>query len=390
MRELVIKFWDRVEACRRARRSVAALIALVPIAFVPGSQLVAQPSSVVTANDPGMPVSVAKAERRDVPVYLAGLGTVQSNNVVQVRAQVDGTLIGVPVQEGQELKAGEVLARIDPRPYQAALDQAMAKQQQDQAQLANAQRDLGRTSSLARQEFASRQQLDQNQAAVAQFTAAVAADAAAVEAARINLGFTTITAPFDGRVGLRQIDPGNLVRAGETTPIMTISQIHPIAMLFTLPQEDLPRLAAAMAERRLPVAALPEGSDVPLDQGALLTVDNAVDPNTGTIRAKAVFPNAASQLWPGQFVRARLLLDTVRGALTIPSEAVQHGPSGLFVYVVRPNGTAAREPVTLRSDDGRMAVVASGLQQGTVVVTSGQSRLDDGTPVTVVQGRDAA
>ncbi len=337
-----------------------------------------------------MPVSVAKAERQNVPDYLTGLGTVQSNNSVQVRSRVDGTLIEAPVQEGQDVKAGAVLARIDPRPYQAALDQAEAKKQQDQAQLANAQRDLGRTSALARQDFASRQQLDQNQAAVAQYTASVAADAAAVEAARINLGFCTIAAPFDGRVGLRQIDPGNFIRAGDATAIMTISQIHPIAVVFTLPQEDLPRLVAAMAARRLPVAALPAEGDTPLDQGALLTIDNAVDTSTGTIRAKAVFPNAANQLWPGQFVRAHLLVDTVLDALTVPSVAIQHGPSGLFVYAVRPNGTAVRQPVTIRSDDGRTAVIASGLQDGTVVVTSGQSRLQEGTRVAVVQGKGAA
>ncbi len=337
-----------------------------------------------------MPVSIAKAERQDVPVYLAGLGTVQSNNSVQVRARVDGTLVQVPVQEGQEVKAGEVVALIDPRPYQAALDQAEAKRQQDEAQLANARHDLGRTSALARQDFASRQQLDQNQATVAQFTAAVAADAAAAEAARINLGFSTITAPFDGRVGLRQIDPGNFVRAADATAIMTISQIHPIAVVFTLPQEDLPRLSAAMGARRLPVAALPAEGDTPLDQGALLTIDNTVDTSTGTIRAKALFPNASDQLWPGQFVRARLLLDTIHDALTVPSEAVQHGPSGLFVYVVRSDGTAVRQPITVRSDDGRRAVIASGLQDGAIVVTSGQSRLQEGARVAVVQGKNAA
>ncbi|MBV8612637.1 MAG: efflux RND transporter periplasmic adaptor subunit [Acetobacteraceae bacterium] len=372
------------------RLSLAALASLALAGVLVDRQLAAQPPGAAPAVGAGVPVSVATVERRDVPVYLTGLGTVQSNNAVQVRARVDGTLIEVPVQEGQEVRAGQVLARIDPRPYQAALDQAVAKQQQDQAQLANAQRELARTSALARQDFASRQQLDQNQAAVAQFTAAVAADAAAAEAARINLGFTTIAAPFDGRVGLRQIDPGNLVRAGDSAPIMSISQIHPIAVVFTLPQEDLPRLAAAMAKRRLPVAALPGGADTPLDQGILLTIDNAVDPSSGTVRAKAMFPNAASQLWPGQFVRARLLLDTLRGALTVPSRAVEHGPNGLYVYVVRPNGTATRQPVALRSDDGRTAVVASGLTDGASVVTSGQSRLDEGARVTVVPGGDAA
>jgi membrane fusion protein, multidrug efflux system len=385
-----MSFCNRPAARRCWPWRTALPFALALFAAFPARQLRAQTPSPAPAVEPGVPVSAAKAERRDVPIYLTGLGTVQSNNTVQVRARVDGTLNEVPVQEGQEVKAGAVLARIDPRPYQAALDQAKAKQQQDEAQLANARLDLGRTSTLARQDFASRQQLDQNQASVAQYTAAVAADAAAVEAARINLGFCTITAPFDGRVGLRQIDPGNFVRAADATAIMTISQIRPIAVIFTLPQEDLPRLSAVMRARRPPVAALPAEGDAPLDQGALLTIDNAVDTSTGTIRAKAVFPNTADQLWPGQFVRARLLLDTVHAALTVPSVAVQHGPSGLFVYVVRPDGTAARQPVTLGSDDGRMAVVASGLRDGAVVVTSGQSRLQEGMRVAVMQGKGAA
>ena len=387
----VTKFWnDRTIRGRLKLRGAAALLVLALAGGLPGARLAAQQSGAEAQSEPGVPVSVARAERQDVPVYLVGLGTVQPNNAVQVRSRVDGTLIEVPVQEGQEVKAGAVLARIDPRPYQAALDQALAKQQQDAAQLANAQRDLARTSALARQDFASRQQLDQNQAAVAQFTAAVAADAAAVEAARVNLGFTTITAPFDGRVGLRQIDPGNLVRAGDATPMMTLTQLRPIAVVFTLPQEDLSRLAAVLGTRPLPVAALPGEGDTPLAQGALLTIDNAVDPSSGTIRVKALFPNIGNRLWPGQFVRARLLLDTMRDALTIPSEAVQHGPDGLFVYVVRLNGTATRQPVTLRSEDGRTAVIASGLGDGAVVVTSGQSRLQDGSRVAIARENGAA
>jgi len=337
-----------------------------------------------------VPVSTATVERRDMPVYLAGLGTVQSNNAVQVRARVDGALMSVPVEEGQEVKAGAVVAVIDPRPYQAALDQAAAKRQQDQAQLDNARRDLARTSALVRQDFASRQQFDQNTAAVAQMTAAVAGDAAAVEAARVNLSFCAITAPFDARVGLRQIDPGNLIHAADATPIMTLTQIHPVAVVFTLPQADLPRLAAAMRARQLAVTALPAEGDAALDQGTLVTIDNAVDPATGTIKLKAVFPNAANQLWPGQFVRARLLLDTARGAVTMPSAAVQHGPAGLFAWVVRPDGTAVREAVTLVSDDGQSAILAHGPPVGTVVVVSGQSRLDDGAHVAVAREKAAA
>lgn len=371
-----------------AARIMALLLAVaVVVAFVARHPAAQQPApSAGTA----VPVSVAKAERQDVPVYLAGLGTVQANNAVQVRARVDGTLMQVPVTEGQEVKAGAILAVIDPRPYQAALDQAKAKRQQDEAQLGNARRELGRTSTLARQDFASHQQLDQNQATVAQLTAAVAADTAAEEAARINLEFCAITAPFDGRVGLRQIDPGNLIRAGDAAPIMTLTQIHPVAVVFTLPQEDLPRLATAMRARTLPVAALPSEGSQPLDSGNLLTIDNAVDQSTGTIRLKALFPNAANQLWPGQFVRARLLLDTDRNALTVPSAAVQHGPSGLFVYIVRPDHTVARQTVTLVSDDGHTAVIARGLDAGAVVVTSGQSRLQDGARVAVAQGKNAA
>ncbi|HEY5299792.1 MAG TPA: efflux RND transporter periplasmic adaptor subunit [Acetobacteraceae bacterium] len=369
-------------------------VAVFPLALaLAGSLTIRHPVAqehAPAAPPTAVPVSAATVERRDMPVYLAGLGTVQSNNSVQVRARVDGALMSVPVEEGQEVKAGAVVAVIDPRPYQAALDQAAAKRQQDQAQLDNARRDLARTSALVRQDFASRQQFDQNTAAVAQMTAAVAGDAAAVEAARVNLSFCAITAPFDARVGLRQIDPGNLIHAADATPIMTLTQIHPVAVVFTLPQADLPRLAAAMRARQLAVTALPAEGDAALDQGTLVTIDNAVDPATGTIKLKAVFPNAANQLWPGQFVRARLLLDTARGAVTMPSAAVQHGPAGLFAWVVRPDGTAVREAVTLVSDDGQSAILAHGPPVGTVVVVSGQSRLDDGAHVAVAREKAAA
>ncbi len=371
-------------------RTTLAVCALAVVGSVAIRQPMAADVAPAAGQPPGVPVSGAQAAHQDVPVYLSGLGTVQANNAVQVRARVDGTLMSVPVHEGQEVKAGDLLAVIDPRPYQAAVDQAQAKRQQDDAQLANARRDLGRTSALARQDFASRQQLDQNQASVAQLTAAVAADSAAVEAAQINLGFCAITAPFDGRVGLRQIDPGNIIHAADAAPIMTLTQIHPVAVVFTLPQEDLPRLAVAMRARKLPVSALPAEGDTALDKGTLLTIDNAVEQSTGTIRLKAIFPNTAGQLWPGQFVRARLLLDTLRDALTIPSAAVQHGPDGLFVYVVGPDGTAAHQAVTLAADDGHTAVITHGLQEGALVVTSGQSRLQDGTRVAVRQEKDTA
>ena len=383
-----------VAPARDRRRSAARLAgAGLLVAFAVAGSLAPGRTAAQGATSTAVsavPVSTARVERRDTPVYLAGLGTVQADNAVQVRARVDGTLMSVPVEEGQEVKAGTIVAVIDPRPYQAALDQAEAKRQQDQAQLDNARRELGRTSALARQDFASRQQLDQNTATVAQLSAAVAGDNAAVEAARVNLGFCAIAAPFDARVGLRLIDPGNMIRATDAGPIMTLTQIHPVAVLFTLPQADLPRLAKAMLARKLPVTALPAEGDATLDRGTLLTIDNAVDPATGTIKLKAMFPNAADQLWPGQFVRARLLLDTERNALTMPSAAVQHGPNGLFAWVIRPDNTAAREPVTLVSDDGTIAVLARGPAAGTTVVVSGQSRLEDGVHVAAAAEKPAA
>jgi len=289
----------------------------------------------------------------------------------------------VPVIEGQEVRQGDLLAVIDPRPFQAALDAALAKRQQDQAQLANAQVDLSRYSSLARQNFASHQQVDTQQAQVKQLTASIAGDAAQVEAAQLNLSYCYVTAPFDGRVGLRSVDPGNLVHATDAIGIMTLTQIHPIAVTFTLPQEDLPQVNAAMAQRRLTVAALAGNARAELDRGSLLTPDNAIDPSTGTIRMKAVFPNLRNQLWPGQFVNAQLLLRTDTNVLTVPSVAVQHGPDGLYVYVVTTNSTVSRRDVQVAHDDGTLAVIGKGLQDGQVVVTNGQSRLQDGTRVAI-------
>ena len=377
---------------RRMERAVARGVrGLTALALVLGGVSVtfgtpllrAQPAPAAPGIGPAVPVSVATVRRQDVPIWLRGLGAVQAFNAVTVRARVDGTLTKVPVTEGQEVKQGDLLAVIDPRPFQVALDVASAKRQQDQAQLANAQADLARYSSLARQDFASRQQVDTQQAQVKQLTAAIAGDTAQVEAAQLNLGFCAITAPFDGRVGLRSIDPGNLVHATDATGIMTLTQIHPIAVTFTLPQDDLPRVNAAMAARRLPVLAFAGNDATELDRGMLLTPDNTIDPSTGTIRLKAVFPNQRNQLWPGQFVNARLLLKTEPNVLTVPSVAVQHGPAGLYVYVVTANATVARHDVRVERDDGRLAVIAQGLLDGQIVVTNGQSRLQDGTRVAV-------
>ncbi len=343
----------------------------------------AQPSPAAPSQPAGVPVEAASATRRNVPVYAHGIGTVQAFYSVTVRARVDGTLMRFAVTEGQEVKQNDLIAVIDPRPYQAALDAALAKRAQDQAQLNNARRDLARYASLARQDFASHQQVDQQQASVDQFTAAVQGDEAAVQTAQLNLSFCYILSPIDGRVGLRQVDPGNLIHASDPSGIVTITQLHPISVVFTLPQATLPRITQAMSSRKLEVTALSADEKAELDKGELLTVDNAIDTSTGTIKLKATFPNRDERLWPGQFVDARLLIDTRANVLTVPKSAVQHGPDGLYVYVVKPDATVARQDVTVDQETGHVSVIASGLSEGEKVVVSGQSRLQSGTRVAV-------
>jgi multidrug efflux system membrane fusion protein len=256
-------------------------------------------------------------------------------------ARVDGTLTQFPVREGQEVKSGDLIAVIDPRPYQAVLDQATAKKAQDLAQLANARADLARFQSLSRQDFASRQQVDTQQALVNQFVAAVAGDTAAIEAAQLNVGYCFITSPVDGRVGLRAVDPGNLIHATDTAGIVSITQIHPIAATFTLPQDELPRVQANMTEGALPVLAYASDDHTELGQGTLLTPDNTIDTTTGTIRLKATFPNPRNTLWPGQFINAHLQIGLTHDAVTVPPAAIEHGPDGPFVYIVKPAATVA-------------------------------------------------
>jgi multidrug efflux system membrane fusion protein len=327
-----------------------------------------------------VPVSVANAERQDVPVWLRGIGTVQALNTVTVRARVDGTLMQVPVTEGQIVKQGTLLAVIDPRPYQASLDQANAKKAQDEVMLANAKLDLQRYSSLASQSFASRQQVDTQRMQVDQLTAGLKGDEATIEAAQLNLSYCYITAPFDGRLGLRQVDAGNLVHASDGGGIMTITQVHPIAVVFTLPQRSLPPIVDAMSEGPVAVAAWSGEDNRELAQGTLLTPDNAIDISTGTIRLKATFANEQNRLWPGQFVDARLLLRTEKQVVAVPAQAVQHGQDSLYVYIVKPDSTVHRQPV-VAEDRGPVMVITKGLDAGQTVVLDGQSRLQDGTLV---------
>jgi membrane fusion protein, multidrug efflux system len=368
-------------------------LGVVAVAIVAVGASHAQRSPAVrdgAAADPAVPAVIAKAMRQDVPIYATGIGSVQAYQSVLIRARVDGTLTQFPVREGQEVKQGNLIAVIDPRPYQAALDQATAKKAQDEALLANARLDLTRFQSLSTQDFASRQQVDTQQALVNQLVGAVAGDSAAIEAAQLNVGYCFIMSPVDGRVGLRQVDPGNLIHATDTTGIVTITQIHPISATFTLPQQELPRVQADMANGAAPVLAYDSDDRTELGEGTLLTPDNMIDPSTGTIRLKATFPNKDGKLWPGQFINAHLQIGTARNAVTIPPAAIEHGPDGLYVYVVKPDTTIALAAVGIGYQTDKLAVVTSGLAGDENVVIAGQSRLQAGTKVAVTVAPNAS
>ena len=340
---------------------------------------------------PGVPVGLGKASRQDVPIFISGIGTVQPFQSVLVRARVDGTLDRIAFTEGQSVAEGDFLAEIDPRPYQAALDQAVAKKASDVALLTNNKRDLARYADLAKNDFASRQSVDTQTTSVAQSTANIQNDDATIAAAKLNLDFTRITAPFAGRVGLRKVDPGNLIHASDSTGIVTINQIKPIAVIFTLPQDNLPGVQDAVhAQSNLPVLAYASDGTTKLGTGALLTVDNTIDVATGTIKLKAVFPNADERLWPGQFINAHLQLSIAHNAVVVPSTAVLRGPDGLYVYMVKSGDVAAVQPIKMGQDDGHLAVVTDGLAGTETVVISGQSRLTDGTKVAPLPIKGAA
>jgi len=336
----------------------------------------------------GGPVAViAKdAQTADVPVYFEGVGSVQALNTATIRAQVNGVLLSVNFKEGQDVKRGDVLAKIDPVTYQAALDQAVAKKALDEALLANTKRDLVRYEKVGTLAV-SQQQIDTQKALIAQQQAQIKSDAAAIENAKAILGYTTIVAPFDGRTGIRLVDEGNLVHAGDTGGIVVITQVQPISVLFTLPQQDLPVLTQAIANGKLSAQALSTDSQTELDAGTLEVIDNKVDQQTGTIRLKANFPNDKRQLWPGQFVNVRVLVNTLKNVVVAPTEAVQRGPDGTFVYVVGSDNTVSVREIKVARQDEKQAVIAEGVTPGEKLVTSGFGRLKDGARVSVSDGK---
>jgi multidrug efflux system membrane fusion protein len=335
------------------------------------------------AEPPAVPVGAEPAKVQDVPVYLHGLGTVQAFNTSVIKAQVNGMLVATPVREGQEVHQGDIVAQIDPRPYQAVLDQANAQRAEDVAQLQSAQLDLRRYQDLAKRQFAPVQQVDDQQATVNKLVATVQADTAAVETAQINLGYCTIRAPINGRIGFYQTEIGNLIQTVSQTGIVTITQDKPISVVFTLPEADLPHIQKAMTHGVLPTIAYASDDKTKLADGQLLTPNNAIDTSTGTISLKATFPNSNDTLWPGEFVNARLLVDTMHHVITVPVPAIQHGPDGLFVYVVKPNDAVQAQAVQVAYQDDTTAVVSKGLQSGQSVVVSRQARLAPGVRVAI-------
>ncbi len=338
------------------------------------------------APDPNTPIPVlaARAEKKDVPIYLDGLGTVAAFNLVNIRPMIDGPLLEVAFREGQDVRKGDVLARIDPRPTQAALDSAAAKKQQDEATLANNRLDFARYTKLANGQGSSQQQIDTARAQVSQQEALVRVDQANIDTARTNLSYTTIQAPIDGRVGIRQVDVGNIVHASDANPIATLAQLKPISVLFTLPQQSLSQVAAAMQDGMPDVLAMSGGGRTAiLDRGQLTVLDNQVDAATGTIKLKATFPNDGLKLWPGGFVNVRLLIETQRGVTTVPTAAVQRGPRGAYVFVVAADKSVKRTLVKIGHEDETLAVVTAGLQPGDQVVTDGAQRLSETSKVAV-------
>ncbi len=370
----------------RRKLLLAALlvVAVLVIVLVRGILHRADAADQTPAQSPGVPAVTAIATREDMPIYLTGIGTVQAAQSVTVKARVDGQLVKVAFTEGQDVKEGALLAQIDPAPYQALLDGALAQKAHDEATLANALKDLERYKTLFAEDSIQQQTLDTQKATVDQLKASVQSDQAQIDNARVQLAYTTIRAPVNGRTGLRLVDVGNIVHAADTTGLVVINQIDPIAVIFTLPEEHVPKINEAIraaATSPLQVQALARENGAALGTGHLLLLNNQIDTTTGTVQLKALFPNRSLALWPGQYVNARLVLGTRHDATTVPASAVQRGQNGLFAYVVKPDNTAAVQPIrVVETQDGK-AIIAEGLTPGTRVVVSGQYKLKPGVKV---------
>jgi multidrug efflux system membrane fusion protein len=373
------------------KRGLLGALAIAAVLLIAWRALIHKPADAATRNAPSaIAVDTAAVTHADVPIYLSGLGTVQAFYTVTVTARVDGELEQIAFTEGQTVHKGDLLAQIDPRPNKAAYDQAIATKAKDAAQLANAKRDFERYKILQPQDLASKQTVDTQHAMVDQLTAQLQVDQAMIDNARTQLDYTRITSPINGRTGIRLVDPGNIVHAAATTGIVVVTQVQPISVIFTLPEEELGLVNAALAAGPVPVTILPRDGGAVLDQGTLTLIDNEIDQATGTAKLKATFSNERNSLWPGQYVNARLRVRTDHDALTIPTTAVQLGPHGPFTYVVKQDSTVEVRPLKLGDDSAGMTIISSGLALNERVVTSNQYRLQPGAHVRSNAGDAAA
>lgn len=364
------------------RLAALSVLFILTAVFTACSTSSSSPSAARANAMQAVQVTVASAQKQDLPIYLTGLGSIQAYYTVSVKSRVDGQLVDVRFKEGQFVKQGDLLAVIDPRPYQVALEQAQAQLFKDQASLRDAKLNYQRYKDLLQNSGAmSQQQVDTQQATVDQLDGAVRNDQAAVDSAKLNLVYCHITAPVSGRIGLRLVDPGNIVHAADTNPMLVITELQPITAIFTLPEDQLPEVAHHMSKGSLEVDAYSRDDTTKLTTGKLLTIDNQIDQTTGTGRLKAVFENKESALWPNQFVNVHLLLETQKGVTVVPSAAVQRGPQGNFVYVMKQDKTVEVRPVNVSITEGNLSLIASGVTPGEVVVTDGQDKLQQGSHV---------
>jgi multidrug efflux system membrane fusion protein len=338
-----------------------------------------------------VPVVAGVVAQHDVPIYLTGVGTVIAYNTVVVHSQIQGQVVSINFTEGQTVHAGDLLAQIDPRPYQAQLDQVIATRDRDQAQLVNAQANLARYTQLGDKGWATPQLVDTQKAQVAQLQSAIKADEALIEAAQVQLTYTKLTSPIDGVVGIRQVDIGNIIHPTDPNGLVVVTQIEPISLIFTLPETDLPKIQQQQEKTKgsLTVLAYNQDDTIQLDQGTLGLVNNQILQTTGSIQLKANFPNKAHRLWPGELVNARLLLDTRHDGLTVAASVVQQGPKGAYAYVINPNNTVEMRPVTVAQISEGQALIDSGLKANEQVVVDGQYKLQPGTQVTILHGQAA-
>jgi len=340
---------------------------------------------------PAVPIVAGTVAQHDVPIYLTGVGTVIAYNTDVVRTQIQGQLISINFTEGQTVHAGDLLAQIDPRPYQALIDQYTGNLERDQAQLVNAQANLTRYTTLGQKGWATPQLLETQQAQVGELLAAIKADQALIDAAKVQLSYTRLTSPIDGVAGIRQIDVGNIISPSNTNGLVVVTQLHPISLIFTLPETSLPQIQQQQQKTKTPLAVLAYNQDntIQLDQGVLGLVNNEILQTTGSIQLKANFDNKANRLWPGELVNARLLVETRHNGLTVPASVVQQGAKGPYAYVVNPDSTVAIRPIKVAQISDGQALIDSGLQANEQVVVDGQYKLQPGTHVTLLHGKAA-